>query len=172
MIKREVFLKKPKHQYHLSQREQCIYGAQSWKERRFLYESIFITVERWTSILKVIIRDVFLRKPKHQYHLSHQGECVYDAQSWKERRLPCESMFIPIKRRTSKLKMVIRQVFLMKPKHQYQLSDRGECVYDAQSWKEWRLLCESVINPIERWTSNLKMVIREVFLMKPKHQYH
>ena len=61
-------------------------------------------------------------KPKHQYLLSHWGECAYDAQSWKERGLLSESMFIPIERRTSNVKMVIREVFLMKPKHQCHLS--------------------------------------------------
>ena len=81
-------------------------------------------------------------------------------------------MFIPIERWTSILKMDIREVFLMNPKHQYHLSLWGECVYDAQSWKERRLLCESKFIPIERWTSILKMVIREVFVVKPKHQYH
>ena len=172
MIKREVFLKKLKHQYHLSQREQCIYGAQSWKERQFLYESIFITMERWTSILKLIIRDVFLRKPKHQYHLSHQGECVYDDQSWKERRLLYESMIIPIERWTSNLKMVIREVFIMKPKHQYHLSQRVECVNYALSRKDRRLLCESMFILIEMRTSILKLVIRETFPMTPRHQYH
>ena len=35
-------------------------------------------------------------------------------------------MFIPIERQTSILKMGIREVFLMKPKHQYHLSQRGE----------------------------------------------
>ena len=39
--------------------------------------------------------------------------------SWRERRLLCESMFIPTERRTSILKLVIRKVFIMKPKHQY-----------------------------------------------------
>ena len=38
----------------------------------------------------------FLMKPKHQYHLSQWGECVYDAQSWNERRLWCEFEFMPI----------------------------------------------------------------------------
>ena len=66
-----------------------------------------------------------------QYHLSQWEECVYDDQSWKERRLLCESMFIPIEGRTSILKLVISEVFLMKPKYQYHLSQRGECVYDA-----------------------------------------
>ena len=68
----------------------------------------------------MIERDGFLVKPKHQYHLFHQGECVFDAQSWIEKRLLCESMFIPTERQTSIVKMVIRQVFVMKPKHQYQ----------------------------------------------------
>ena len=68
--------------------------------------------------------------------------------------------------------MAIREVFLMKPKHQYHLSQRGERVYDAQSRNEMRLLCESVFNPIERRTSILKLVITVAFLMKSKHQYH
>ena len=54
-------------------------------------------------------KDGFFINPKHQYHLSHQRECVYDAQSLKERRLLCESMLIPIERWTSILKMVIRE---------------------------------------------------------------
>ena len=118
------------------------------------------------------VREVFVIKPKHQYHQSQRGECVYDAQSWKERRLLCESMFIPIERWTSILKMVIRDVFLMNPKHQYHLSLWGECVYVAQSWKERRLLCESKFIPIESQTSILQMAIRDVLVMKPKHQYH
>ena len=61
--------------------------------------------------------DVFLMKPKHQNHLSQEGECVYNAQSRKEMRLLCESLFIPIERRTSILQMVEREVFLLKPKH-------------------------------------------------------
>ena len=133
---------------------------------------MFIAIERRTSILKLVIREAFLVKPKHQYHSSHRGECVYDSQSWKERRLLCESTFIPIERWTSILKMAIREVFLMKPKHQYHLSQWGERVYDAQSWNEIRLLCESMFIPIERCTSILKLVARVAFLMKSKHQYY
>ena len=51
----------------------------------------------------------------------------------KKRRLLCESMFILIEKRTSILKMVEKQVFLMKPKHQNHLSQQGECDYGAQS---------------------------------------
>ena len=80
-------------------------------------------------------------------------------------------MFIPIEIRTSILKKVMREDVLKKPKHQYRQSQRGERVYDAQSWKERRLLCESMFIPIERWTWILKMVGNQVFLMKSKHQY-
>ena len=61
----------------------------------------------------------FYYETKASISLIPKGECVYDAQSWKERRLLCESMFIPIEIRTSILKLVIREVFIMKPKHQY-----------------------------------------------------
>ena len=80
---------------------------------------MFIAIEIRTSILKLVIREDFIMKPKQQYHQSQRGEFVYDAQSRKERRLLCESMFIPIEIRTSILKLVIREDFLMKPKHQY-----------------------------------------------------
>ena len=38
--------------------------------------------------------------------------------------------------------------------------------------KKWWVLCESMFISIEIRTSILKKVIREVFLMIPKHQYH
>ena len=79
-------------------------------------------------------------------------------------------MFIPTERRTWILKMVEKQVPLMKSKHQNHLSQLRECEYGAQTWKERRLLCESMFIPTERWTWILKVVEKQVFLMKPKHQ--
>ena len=67
----------------------------------------------------MVEREVFLMKTKHKNHLSQQGEYIYSAQLRKERILLCESMFIPIEIRTSILKLVIREAFPMKPKHQY-----------------------------------------------------
>ena len=67
--------------------------------------------------------------------------------------------------------MVKREVFLMKPKHQYHLSQCGECVYGAQSWYESRVLCESIFFLIENWTLSLEMAKWEVFPMKPEHEY-
>ena len=43
---------KPKHQCHLSQWREWVYGAQSWKEMRLLCESMFATIGEWTLILK------------------------------------------------------------------------------------------------------------------------
>ena len=60
----------------------------------------------------------FSYESKHRNHLSQWGEYVYGAQSWKERRLLCKSMFITIERRTSILKMVEREVFPSNPKQQ------------------------------------------------------
>ena len=71
------------------------------------------------------IRKVFVKKPKHQYHQSQWGECVYDAQSWKERRLLCESIFILIERQTLILKMVEIEVFLLYPKQQIVYHNKG-----------------------------------------------
>ena len=103
-------------------------------------------------------KQVILMKPKHQNHLSQQGEYDYGAQSWKERILLCESTFIPIEKQTSILKMVKKQAFLMKPKLRNRLSQREECDYGAQPWKKRILLCESSFIPIERQTSILEMV--------------
>ena len=59
----------------------------------------------------MVERDVFHKKPKQQYHLSHQRECLYDTQSLKEWELLCESLFIPIERRTLIQKLVEKEVF-------------------------------------------------------------
>ena len=117
MVECEVFLMKQMHQNHLSQREECDYGAQSRKESRLLCESMFILFERWTSIQKMVEKQVFLMNPKHQNRFSQYEKWVYSAQPRKERRLLCESMFISIEIRTSILEIVEREIVLTKPKH-------------------------------------------------------
>ena len=74
MMKRKAFLLKPKHQCHLSQWGEWANGAQLWKERRLLYESTFIAIDKWILTLKMVDREAFLMKPKHQCHLSLSGE--------------------------------------------------------------------------------------------------
>ena len=124
-------------------------------------------IERWTLIRKKGNKRRFTYKTKASISLIPMGKMCLWHPNKKERRLFCGSRFIPFERCTSILKMVIKKVFLMKPKHQNHLPHREECVYDAQSWEEKRLLCESMFIPIKRWTSSLKMVIKEVFLVKP-----
>ena len=71
MVEREAFLMKPNHQCHLSQRVKWVYGAQSWKETRLLYESMFVLIDMWSLILKNgKKKKAFLMKLKHQCHLS------------------------------------------------------------------------------------------------------
>ena len=105
MVEKKAFLMKPKRQCHLSQWGECVYRAQSWKEKRLLWEHKFIPIDEQTFIIrKIIERKPFLIRPKHQCHLSQEGEWVYSAQPYKEKRLLCESVFIPIDRWTLILK--------------------------------------------------------------------
>ena len=46
--------------------------------------------------------------------------------------------------------------FSFETEDQYHLCQWGECVYGALSWKEIRLLRESMIIPIDEWTFILK----------------
>ena len=69
----------PKHQYHLSQWGESVYGAKSWKERRLLCESMFTQIQKWTLILKVVISEVFSYQTKASISLSQWGDCVCGA---------------------------------------------------------------------------------------------
>ena len=99
----------------------------------------------WKTYFNSIIgnKKGFYYETKASISLIPRGERVYDAQSWKERRLLCEFMFIPIEIRTSILKKVRRDVFLMKPKYQYHLSQWEKWICGTQSLKDRRLLGES-----------------------------
>ena len=63
-MEREAFLMKSKHQCHLSQYRERVYGAQSWKEKRLLCESLFVLIDRWTLILKNCGNKSFLNETK------------------------------------------------------------------------------------------------------------
>ena len=52
MMERKAFLTKLKHQCHLSQWGEWIYGVQSWKEKRLLCESVFVLTDKLTLTLK------------------------------------------------------------------------------------------------------------------------
>ena len=52
---------------HLSQQGEWICGAQSLKESRLLYKFMFITLDKRTLILKMVEKEVFLMKTKHEF---------------------------------------------------------------------------------------------------------
>ena len=79
MVGKGAFLMKPKHQCHLSQFREWVYGAQSWKERRLLCESTFVPINKLNLTPKNIKREAFLIKLKHQYHFSQWEDWVYGA---------------------------------------------------------------------------------------------
>ena len=97
MVSRKASRTKPKQHCHLSQWGKCIFGTQSRIKMRLLCVSMFVPINEQTLVLrKMMARKAFLKKPMHHCHLSHWGECVYGAQSWKERRLLHASMFVTI----------------------------------------------------------------------------
>ena len=114
-------------------------------------------------------KQVFLLKPKHQNHLSQLGECDYGAQSWRESRLLCESLFIPIQRQTSILKMVEREVFLMKPKPQNHLSQQGN-VFIVPNQKRKEIIIWIHVYPNWKRNFDFKIGRRWSSRMKPTHQ--
>ena len=62
--RKRSFLMKPKHQCHLSQWVEWVYGTQSWKEKGLLCASIFVLFEKWTLVLKNGGKKFFLNKTK------------------------------------------------------------------------------------------------------------
>ena len=49
---KKSFSYETKASIHLSQQVECIYGTQSWKEKKLLYESMFVLIDRQSLILK------------------------------------------------------------------------------------------------------------------------
>ena len=82
MVEKEVFLMKPKRQYYLSQWEECVNSAQSWKKEIIMWIQVYPNWKR-NFDSKMVENEVFLLKRMHQYHLSQWGECVYDVEPWK-----------------------------------------------------------------------------------------
>ena len=128
MAEREAFMLKPKHQCHSSQWVEWVYGAQSWKEKRLLCESKFVSFYRWTLIIgKMMERKTFVANPKYRYRVSQCGEHDCNGQSQKEWRLLRISMFVLFHEWTLIIwKMVERKTFRANAKPQYRASQCGE----------------------------------------------
>ena len=80
-------------------------------------------------------------------------------------------MFISIGRRILILKDGGKWSFSYETKALIHLSQWGDWVCGAWSWKVRRLLCESMFILIGRWILILETVGSEVIHMKPKHQF-
>ena len=119
----------------------------------------------------MVERETSFMKPKHQCHLSQWVELAYVAQTWKERRLLCESEFVLIDTRTLILKNGWKKSFLWNQSINIIYSN-GENYFMVHNYeKKKRLLHQSMFIPIDKWTLILKMVGSEVFLMRPKGQF-
>ena len=68
--------------------------------------------------------------------------------------------------------MMGRKAFLMKPMHQCHLSQWGECIYGAQSWKKGNYYMHPCLSQLKNNIDPKEMVERKSFLLNPKHQYH
>ena len=173
MMQTKAFLMKSKHQCHLSQYGEWVYGAQIMKTKE---------ITMWTRVCPNWQINFNTKKWwKDKLFLWNQSINVIDPNKEKEfmvpnrekkKRLLCESIFVPNKKWTLTLKIMEREPFFMKPKHQCHLSQCWEWVYNAQSWKERRLLCNPVFALTDKWPLTLKMMKREAYLMKLKHQCH
>ena len=119
----------------------------SWKERRLLYESVFVPIDKWTLTIKNSGKRSSSYRTKESMPFIPMSRMSLWHQSWKEKRLLCESMFVLIDRQTLIQKMVGKKAFLLKPKHQCHLSQIGEWVYGSESRKEKRLLWQSCLLP-------------------------
>ena len=65
--RKKSFSYETKVSIHLSQRGEWICGGQPLKEKRLLCKSMFLPIERWTLILKMVERKVFPLKPKAKF---------------------------------------------------------------------------------------------------------
>ena len=154
MLERKAFLTKPKHQYHLSQWGECVYVAQLWK-KEIIWASMFVMFDRITLIPKNAGKKSFSYQAKASISsIPIRGMCLWFL-IMKKSRFFLASMFVTIDRITLIPKLEERKAILINPKHQCHLSQRGECVYGAQSWNERRLWCEFKFLPIGKRTITL-----------------
>ena len=66
MVEGKAFLVYAKHQYHVPQWGERVYGGQSQKEWKLFWVSTFVSFHGWTLILREMIKGkAILWKPKH-----------------------------------------------------------------------------------------------------------
>ena len=103
-MEKEVFLMKPKHQCHLSQRGEWLYGAQSWKKKRLLYESVYVLVDKWTLTLKNGGTRSFSYETKASTSFVPMRRMCLWSPIMKRKEITMWTLFIPIDKWTLTLK--------------------------------------------------------------------
>ena len=94
-------------------------------------------------------REVFHMKPKSQCHLSQWGEWVYGPQSWKKKRLLCESVCVQVHRWTLTLKNGRRKSFFYETKASMSFIVISRTSLQCPIMKkEKRLLWESIFSQL------------------------
>ena len=126
-------------------RRMCVW-CPTMKRKEIITYIKFVPIERWTSILrKMIEKKTFLMKPKHHYHLSQWGECVYNAQSRMKRRLLHVSMFVLIDRQTLTLgKRWKEKIFLWTKASMSRIVMRRVCLWCPIKKRKEIIMCIDV----------------------------
>ena len=78
MVEKDAFLMEPKHQFICTNEENEFMVPNHYKKGDYYLNP---SLSNWKINIKskMVKREVFLMKPKHQYHLSWWGECIYGA---------------------------------------------------------------------------------------------
>ena len=174
MVEREAFLLKPKHQCHLSQWGDCVYGALSWIKRRLLCSSMFVTINGQTLIPKKDGKKSFSYETKLlMSSIPIRRMCLCCPIVKRKQIVTCIHVYPNWQMSFDSKENGGKESLSLNPKYQHHLSQWWESAYGSQSRKKRRLLCVSKFFPIEEQTLILrKMVKRKDFLTKPKYHYH
>ena len=97
---------------------------------------MFVPIEKQTLIPKNGGKRSFSMNPKRQCHSSQWRDWVYGAQSWKEKRLLCEFVFVPNEKQTLILKNGGERSFSYETKALMSFILMSGMSYSAQSWKK------------------------------------
>ena len=134
-------------------------------------ENVFFQIDRQALILKMVDSEVFLMNPRHQYHLSQWGECVYGAHSWNEKRLLFECIY-PNRQTNIISKNGSKRSFSCEIRASISfIPIRRMCLWcPIKKWKE--IIVWILVYPNWKMNLNTKNGRKRSFPMKPKHQYH
>ena len=170
--RKSSFSRETKALIHLSQWEDWIFGAQSLKERRLLCESVLIPIERWTLTLKIGRKRSFSYETKVSISFIPMRRMDLWCLIIKRKEITMWISVYPNRKTNFNSKKWYKKKFFSWNLGIISFILMRRMNLWCQSLKERRLLHESVFIQIERQILILKMVEREVILMKPKHQYH